>query len=141
LSYPEFVDGMHYKEYISIFSPSTFTHVQGIPILCRLYGLGFDPDALEPAIVIPTDMGYVSLIGMYHGVDKPDLEKFVDPLLVELRQLHPHMPKMIKRPGSKRYKREFGVMVRGMICDAKERPWLKGERRPFVVIIAFLVVN
>lgn len=82
-------------------------------------------------------MGYVSLIGMYHGVKKPTLQKFVGPMLVELRQLHPAMPKMVRLPDSidadgntrqgRRWKRKFCVKVRAMICDAKERPWLKGK--------------
>lgn len=103
--------------------------LQGIPILCRLYGLGFDPTAEEPAVVIPTDMGFVSLIGMFHGVKKPDdVAQLVDPLVVELRQLHPLMPKMVREAGSNKcWKRQVGVRVRAMICDAVERPWLKGN--------------
>jgi hypothetical protein len=111
--------------------------LQGIPILCRLYGLGCDPKEKKPTVVIPTDMGYVSMIGMYHGMKKPTLEKFVSPMLVELRQLHPAMPKMVREPDSvdehgntrpgRRWKREMCVKVRAMICDAVERPWLRGK--------------
>lgn len=116
-----------HKYIFSLLISFTFTLLQGIPILCRLYGLGYDPNELEPAIVIPTDLGYVSLVGMYHGVDKPDVSKFVNPLLIELRQLHPLMPKMVRNRGTGKWERKFGVKVRGMICDAKERPWLKGS--------------
>lgn len=74
-------------------------------------------------MVVPTDMGYVSMIGMYHGVNKPSLEKFVGPMLEELRELNPQYPIDETDPN----KRTLSVVVRCMICDAKERPWLKGK--------------
>lgn len=106
--------------------------MQGIPILARLYGLGCNPMEVKPRVRIPCDMGFVSMIGMYHGEGKPDLWDFLVPTLKELKELHPLGPPRIPKPmvgasDVQEYRlRKVSVLLRSLICDAKERPPLKG---------------
>lgn len=88
-------------------------------------------------MVIPVDFGYVSLIGMYHGVGKPNYRRFLELLLKELRYLHPRSSRQIPRtlevgsgmdlsdPSQVR-EREVALRVRCMIVDGKEKPVLRG---------------
>lgn len=94
---------------------------QAVPITCRLYGIGNKPEEPKPQIVVPLDMGFVSMVGMYHGKGKPTLETFLEPLLTELRNLYP-----VNSPMVNGRKRMFSVRVRALIADQAERPNLKG---------------
>jgi hypothetical protein len=134
---------------------------QGIPILCRLYGLGSDPEEEKPAVVIPVDMGHVCMVGMYHGMDKPNPHNFLQLLLKELGNLHPNRAagRMVQDVEYSPYagtvvtsssasngrvdvrlaenplrRRKFAVRVRAIICDGAERPNLKGGLYTYTVL-------
>lgn len=134
---------------------------QGIPILCRLYGLGSDPEAEKPAVVIPVDMGHVCMVGMYHGMGKPNPHNFLQLLLKELGNLHPNRAagRMVQDVEYSPYagtvvasssasngrvdvrlaenplrRRKFAVRVRAIICDGAERPNLKGGLYTYTVL-------
>lgn len=127
---------------------------QCIPILCRLYGLGCDPEEAKPRVVIPVDMGHVCMIGMYHGRGKPNQRNFLQLLLKELDNLHPkraagrmirdaqyipHEGTVVASSSASNgrvnaqlaenplRRRKFAIRVRAIICDGAERPNLKGK--------------
>lgn len=89
----------------------------------RVYGIG-DITSFKPTLVIPMSFCPPIIVGVYTGEGKPNRDVFLEPLLKELERLHPRRGSRDPRTG--KLLRRCAVRVRSMICDAKERSFLKG---------------
>lgn len=90
----------------------------------RVYGVG-SPESLVPSLVIPPALCPPIIVGIFHGEERPNVNKFLEPLLDELHKLHPRQKQ--QDPTTGKLMRRCSVRLRCFICDAKERAWLKGE--------------
>lgn len=89
----------------------------------RIYGIGNCTSPL-PAMVIPQALCPPIIVGVYHGEGKPNRDVFLKTFLKETQKLHPRRPN--RDPGTGKLLRRCAVRIRCMICDAKERSFLKG---------------
>lgn len=92
----------------------------------RIYGVG-DSNSLLPKVIVPLDMARPIIIGVYHGKDKPVRDQFLRQFMEEARTLHPR--NLQRDPLTKKLLRKCSVRIRALICDAKERAFLKGKCR------------
>lgn len=96
---------------------------QAVPILMRVYGIG-DGQSPLPDLITPLNLCPPIIVGVYHGQEAPN-RNFVKHFLDEVHQLHPFSPR--RHPVTNALLRACSVRIRCMICDAKERAFLRGE--------------
>lgn len=92
----------------------------------RIYGIG-DSQSLLPTMIVPMELCRPIIIGIYHGQEKPDRDKFVRRFLLEAKKLHPTSPQ--RDCATNVLQRKCCVRIRSMICDAVERCALKGNMK------------
>nr|CAH0105065.1 unnamed protein product [Daphnia galeata] len=111
----------HYFLIINIDGVLAFTNSEQseiIPILGLVHSVKSSAFSEEKAILLETTYPFV--IGFFHGKSKPNLDKFLQPLLSELRRLSPNNKDPIQTKG-----REFTVSLRCVVADTPMRTYLK----------------
>ena len=111
----------HYFLIINIDGVLAFTNSEQseiIPILGLVHSVKSSAFPEEKAILLETTYPFV--IGFFHGKSKPNLDKFLQPLLSELRRLSPNNKDPIQTKG-----REFTVSLRCVVADTPMRTYLK----------------
>ena len=114
---------------------------QAIPILASIDRIdAFDDDAenledkikKEGGVILPVRYAQPFILGLYHGVKKPDLYDFFQHVMDELDILDPFITnaeslQVAKSKGLDRRPRRIVVTVRTACCDSPMRSWLGGE--------------
>lgn len=114
---------------------------QAIPILASIDRIdAFDDDAenledkikKEGGVILPVRYAQPFILGLYHGVKKPDLYDFFRHVMDELDILDPFITnaeslEVAKSKGLDRRPRRIVVTVRTACCDSPMRSWLGGE--------------
>ena len=96
---------------------------KAIPILMRIHAFG-KSESTDPILMVPIEFAKPAIVGLFHGVNKPNLEDFLDDIVEELVRLHPRSPKY-NADGT--LKRKFSARVRCIIADAVERAFIFGK--------------
>jgi hypothetical protein len=111
----------HYFIVINIDGVIAFTNSEQaeiIPILGLVYSVKRSAFSEEPEIVLETRYPFV--IGFFHGKEKPDLGKFLEPLFEELKRLSPNNADPVQTAG-----REFTASLQCVVADTPMRTYLK----------------
>jgi hypothetical protein len=112
----------HYFIVINMDGVIAFTNSEQAEII-QILGLGYfvkrSAFSKEPEIVLETRYPFV-IIGLFHGKEKPDLGKFLEPLFEELRRLSPNNADPVQTAG-----REFTASLQCVVADIPMRTNLK----------------
>lgn len=88
----------------------------------RVYGIG-DGHSPLPELITPMSLCPPIIVGVYHGQEAPN-RNFVKHFLDEVHKLHPLNER--QDTATNKLLRACAVRIRCMICDAKERAFLRG---------------
>ena len=89
-----------------------------IPILAVVHSIKKSAHCKEKKQILKSSIPV--LLGYYHGQGKPEIKKFLAPLLQDLKRLHPDTPNEREKASL-----EFTVTLRCIRTDAPMRAYMK----------------